>query len=63
MGKRIEKPYKVRRVPGFKDLYQIVLFGLIDGEEVQPGFFDSIRGAQEYADALNTMREEAVLHV
>ena len=55
--------YKVRRVPGFKDLYQIVFYGLINGEEVLPGYFETVRGAQEYADALNTMRKEVALHV
>ena len=63
-GKMIDfESYKVRRVPGFKDLYQIVLYGLIDGEEVLPGYFETVRGAQEYADALNTMRKEVALHV
>ena len=56
--------YKVRRVKGFKNLYQVCLYGTIDGVEVIPGFFDNPEGAQEFADAMNTMREEVLrLHV
>lgn len=40
--------YKVRRV---------------DGIEIIPGFFDSVKAAQEFADAMNTMCKEVELHV
>ena len=56
-------PYKVRRVEGFTNLFQVCLYGLIDGIEVVPGYFDDVASAQEFADAMNTMRKEVLLHV
>ena len=63
MGKLNFKPYKVRRVEGFKCLYQVCRYGLLDGVEVIPGFFESVKAAQEFADAMNTMCKEVQLHV
>lgn len=60
---RTFKPYKVRRVEGFSNRYQVCMFGLIDGIEELPGFFDSVKSAQEFADVMNTMCEEVMLHV
>lgn len=60
---RTFKPYKVRRVEGFSNRYQVCMFGLIDGIEVLPGYFDSVKSAQEFADVMNTMCEEVMLHV
>lgn len=57
------RPYKVRRVDGFANLYQVCMYGLIDGIEVIPGFFDTVKAAQEFADAMNTMHKEVLLHV
>lgn len=57
------QPYKVRRVDGFANLYQVCMYGLIDGIEVIPGFFDTVKAAQEFADAMNTMHKEVLLHV
>jgi hypothetical protein len=57
------QPYKVRRVEGFKCLYQVCRYGLLDGVEVIPGFFETVKGAQEFADAMNTMCKEVQLHV
>ena len=57
------QPYKVRRVDGFKCLYQGCRYGLLDGVEVIPGFFESVKAAQEFADAMNTMCKEVQLHV
>ena len=45
MGKQNFKPYKVRRVEGFKCLYQVCRYGLLDGVEVIPGFFESVKAA------------------
>lgn len=63
IGKVNQEGYKVRRVPGFSRLYQVCLYGLIDGIEVIPGFFDNVKAAQEFADAMNSMRKEVMLHV
>lgn len=60
---RTFKPYKVRRVEGFSNRYQVCMYGLIDGIEELPGFFDSVKSAQEFADVMNTMCEEVMLHV
>ena len=57
------QPYKVRRVEGFKCLYQVCRYGLLDGVEVIPGIFESVKAAQEFADAMNTMCREVQLHV
>ena len=57
------QPYKVRRVEGFTNLYQVCMYGLIDGIEVIPGFFDTVKAAQEFADAMNEMHKEVLLHV
>ena len=57
------QPYKVRRVEGFANLYQVCMYGLIDGIEVIPGFFNTVKAAQEFADAMNTMHKEVQLHV
>lgn len=57
------QPYKVRRVPGRKMLYQVCKYGLIDGMEIMPGYFDTVKMAQEFADAMNLMIKGAVLHV
>lgn len=57
------QPYKVRRVDGYANLYQVCMYGLIDGIEVIPGFFDTVKAAQEFADAMNTMHKEVQLHV
>ena len=57
------QPYKVRRVDGFANLYQVCMYGIIDGIEVIPGFFDTVKAAQEFADAMNTMHKEVLLHV
>lgn len=55
--------YKVRRVEGFANLYQVCMYGLINGIEVIPGFFDTVKAAQEFADAMNQMHKEVLLHV
>ena len=52
------QPYKVRRVEGFANLFQVCKYGLLDGIEIIPGFFDSVKAAQEFADAMNTMCKE-----
>lgn len=57
------QPYKVRRVEGFANLFQVCKYGLLDGIEIIPGFFDSVKAAQEFADAMNTMCKEVELHV
>lgn len=57
------QPYKVRRVDGYANLYQVCMYGLIDGIEVIPGFFETVKAAQEFADAMNTMHKEVQLHV
>lgn len=57
------QPYKVRRVDGFANLYQVCMYGLIDGIEVIPGFFDTVKAAQEFADAMNTLHKEVLLNV
>ena len=57
------QPYKVRRVEGFANLFQVCKYGLIEGMEVIPGFFDTDKAAQEFADAMNTMCKEVELHV
>lgn len=57
------QPYKVRRVDEFANLYQVCMYGLIDGIEVIPGFFDTVKAAQEFADAMNTMHKEVLLNV
>ena len=57
---RTFKPYKVRRVEGFSNRYQVCVFGLIDGIEVLPG---TVSSAQEFADVLNDMNKEVQLHV
>ena len=57
------QPYKVRRVEGFANLFQVCKYGLLDGIEIIPGFFDSVKAAQEFADAMNTMCKEVLLHV
>ena len=57
------QPYKVRRVEGFTNLFQVCLYGLIDGIEVLPGYFDTVSSAQEFADVLNDMNKEVQLHV
>ena len=63
MTEKNYQPYKVRRVEGFKNLFQVCMYGVIDGIEVIPGFFDTVKAAQEFADAMNTMRKEVLLHV
>lgn len=60
---RTFKPYKVRRVEGFSNRYQVCMYGLIDGIEVLPGYFDTVSSAQEFADVLNDMNKEVQLHV
>ena len=57
------QPYKVRRVEGFANLFQVCKYGLLDGIEIIPGFFDSVKAAQEFADAMNQMHKEVLLHV
>ena len=57
------QPYKVRRVDGFANLFQVCKYGLIEGMEVIPGYFDDDVSAQEFADAMNTMCKEVELHV
>ena len=57
------QPYKVRRVEGFANLFQVCKYGLIEGMEVIPGYFDDDVSAQEFADAMNTMCKEVELHV
>ena len=57
------QPYKVRRVEGFTNLFQVCKYGLIEGMEVIPGYFDDDVSAQEFADAMNTMHKEVRLHV
>lgn len=57
------QPYKVRRAEGFANLFQVCLYGLIEGIEVIPGYFDDVASAQEFADAMNTMHKEVQLHV
>ena len=57
------QPYKVRRVEGFANLFQVCKYGMIEGMEVIPGFFDTVKAAQEFADAMNTMCKEVELHV
>lgn len=63
MGAQKFKMYKVRRVEGFANLFQVCKYGLLDGIEIIPGFFDSVKAAQEFADAMNTMCKEVELHV
>lgn len=63
MTEKNYQPYKVRRVDGFANLYQVCMYGLINGIEVIPGFFDTVKAAQEFADAMNTMHKEVQLHV
>lgn len=63
MTEKNYQPYKVRRVDGFANLYQVCMYGLINGIEVIPGFFDTVKAAQEFADAMNTMHKEVSLHV
>ena len=63
MGAQKFQMYKVRRVDGFANLFQVCLYGLIDGIEVVPGYFDDVVSAQEFADAMNTMHKEVLLHV
>lgn len=63
MGKKVYEPYKVRRVDGFANLFQVCKYGLLDGVEVIPGFFKTVKAAQEFADAMNTMCKEVQLHV
>ena len=54
------KPWKVRRVG--KKLYQVCFFGILSGVDPMPGYVDNLKSAQEFADALNSMRKEVVLH-
>ena len=63
MGAQKFQMYKVRRVEGFANLFQVCKYGLLDGIEIIPGFFDSVKAAQEFADAMNTMCKEVQLHV
>ena len=63
MGAQKFQMYKVRRVDGFANLFQVCKYGLLDGIEIIPGFFDSVKSAQEFADAMNTMHKEVQLHV
>jgi hypothetical protein len=63
MTEKNYQPYKVRRVEGFKNLFQVCKYGLLDGVEVIPGFFETVKAAQEFADAMNTMHKEVLLHV
>ena len=63
MGAQKFQMYKVRRVDGFANLFQVCKYGLLDGIEIIPGFFDSVKAAQEFADAMNTMCKEVLLHV
>lgn len=63
MGAQKFQMYKVRRVEGFANLFQVCKYGLLDGIEIIPGFFDSVKAAQEFADAMNTMCKEVELHV
>jgi len=63
MGAQKFQMYKVRRVDGFANLFQVCKYGLLDGIEIIPGFFDSVKAAQEFADAMNTMCKEVQLHV
>ena len=63
MTEKNYQPYKVRRVEGFKNLFQVCMYGLLDGVEVIPGFFETIKAAQEFADAMNTMHKEVQMHV
>lgn len=63
MTEKNYQPYKVRRVEGFANLFQVCMYGLLDGVEVIPGFFETIKAAQEFADAMNTMHKEVQLHV
>ena len=63
MTEKNYQPYKVRRVEGFKNLFQVCMYGVLDGIEVIHGFFDTVKAAQEFADAMNTMHKEVLLHV
>lgn len=63
MGAQKFQMYKVRRVDGFANLFQVCRYGLLDGVEVIPGFFESVKAAQEFAEAMNTMCKEVQLHV
>ena len=63
MGAQKFQMYKVRRVDGFANLFQVCKYGLLDGIEIIPGFFDSVKAAQEFADAMNQMHKEVLLHV
>lgn len=63
MTEKNYQPYKVRRVEGFANLFQVCKYGLLDGIEVIPGFFETVKAAQEFADAMNTMCKEVKLHV
>ena len=63
MPEKNHQPYKVRRVEGFKNLFQVCRYGILEGIDVIPGFFDTVHAAQEFADAMNTMHKEVQLHV
>lgn len=63
MTEKNYQPYKVRRVEGFKNLFQVCMYGILEGIEVIPGFFDTATAAQEFADAMNTLHKEVSLHV
>ena len=43
MGAQKFQMYKVRRVDGFANLFQVCKYGLLDGIEIIPGFFDSVK--------------------
>lgn len=63
MGQKIYQPYKVRRVDGSANLFQVCKYGVFSGIEVLPGYFDTVSSAQEFADVLNDMNKEVQLHV
>lgn len=63
MGQKIYQPYKVRRVDGAANLFQVCKYGIFSGIEVMPGYFDTVKAAQEFADVMNTMCKEVELHV
>ena len=53
------QPWKVRRMPGSKNTYQVCYFDGLGGVEEVPGFWDNPKEAQVFADVMNQLREGA----
>lgn len=54
-GKTDPCKWKVRRMPGSKHSYQVCHFDEQGNAEVIPGFWNDLKAAQEFADAMNEM--------